>query len=410
MNNNEIMNDNEALDNNGKKSFNKNILYILIVLILIIGFGVGGWFLGVHFASNENKNSLKETETKGDVVLEDKDENDKENKTDKDDEDETIKVDYTKYDYAIIHDKDASKKYLSRVLENGSYEALMELDYIDDEYYGRYDNKLYFSYSDEMSYVDLTSDKLTREKWFNVTQPECDHACYIENIYKFIIYKDTIYYNIGSSYSGGIMTLDKDADSDKTRKSIIEDADTDWYFDEKREVIYYKKDEFNGGLYAYDINTKKSTMIEEDVEDFDYNGKDYIMYYNNVGVNSLYLYNLNTKKKTELTNSIHSFSGNLWTVGAFSGDYVYYSEYNGKVYSYNLLTNKKEFIYDVLNGQKPEAYYGVSSSRGDIVYLFDKQKNNIYVKDGKIIEKLPSITFIDLNGNSKSLYITCVEK
>ena len=292
-----------------------------------------------------------------------------------------------------------------------------ELDEDVGVYYGKKDNKIYYSNSKEFKYIDFDKKNFEPTTWIKFEEKDYASGHFVGYLMPTvgILKNDTIYYILNSGPEK-IRSLKISATKySEIEKLATETYDFEFYINDDNILFYpeWIKGKSYGRLVSYNLNTKeKKVIISKNVYDCDfYKDKALIQTVdssNDDYNHKLYLYDLKTLEKTYISSG-ENFVGII-------GNAVFYLKGNTAMKYEN---GKKTEIYKYNAPDDSDEYSvrGLSVYNENLIeYHLGSMDNDFFVSDKKIISEKEAQTLVDRydvemkNGKIKTFYDYETEK
>lgn len=217
--------------------------------------------------------------------------------------------------------------------------------------YGLYENKLYFSDSQGLAYIDISSSSPTRIAWIDFPKLN-DYFAY--KIGGGVILNDKLYFNYRLNWNNdekndGLLCLSLSATS-MDQAVQLDSSISRWIFDKHDNTficLITGKDKYYQHICKYDASTNTKTLLIEDVGMyFRYLDDNGIILYSPLNEFKVNMYNLKTKQdKTIIPNtSVGNKHGNpICSIEYFDNDFYYINQ--DKIVKHN--NGKNDVIFTI---------------------------------------------------------------
>ena len=324
------------------------------------------------------------------------------------------RIDDIKDDFYLVKKSSDNKsdyeavKYLGRTFE--SFE----------NYFGYYNNKIYYSDLDNIKYIDLTDKNLTEKIWLKL--PKCDSIDGIVTCFDTTgssrIVGDSLYISSLRRNShddledSGFGYLNLSANSFDEYKEILDRYHTviNWTAVDDNDIYYSISDpevEQANVLYYYDTKTKTSQkiMVLGSNNKF-YYVKGNIIYCKSKGaqnnenkyLDNLFVYNINTTTTTKINEFALDFRSSCDNYFTVQNNSVYYL-INNIIYKYNIISKVSSEYYKYIN--RDSSFFSGMHAFDDNNLVLYYPVNNEYISNGKSVKSLPIIKVLMLDKTVK---------
>ncbi|MBR5973564.1 MAG: hypothetical protein IK020_00100 [Clostridiales bacterium] len=305
-------------------------------------------------------------------------------------------------EYLSFHSNDFSKYYIIFRDADGIWHELMESD-TPLRVAGEYDNKLYYTTSEGIVYLDLSAPTAAPTKWIKFPEPEArgsDNDFYAS---KIAMIGDTIYFSYAANYGGseptdGLLCLPVTASSiDEATQLCPYVFWNQWEVDEENGLLYYiDSGDFvqNGGtFFRYDPATRSSIAK-------DYGIRSFVLEESKILLDkegNIYLYDPSDDSSTFILYELYSLSGWIGDSAAVRDGEVYYLEEN-RVMKWNHGSPEVFCEYD------GDDLYGFLFMNGNAIQFIRQNAHDIYYLDGTYysdISQVETQKVIMLDGSTQ---------
>jgi len=305
-------------------------------------------------------------------------------------------------EYLAFRLSDFSKYYIIYRGTDGIWRELIESD-TPLRVAGEYDNKLYYTTSEGIVYLDLSDPSSTPTKWIKFLQIEASGADNDLYASKIAMIGDTLYFSYAGNYGGsaptdGLLCLPVTASSIDEATQICPYVIWDqWEVDEENGLLYYIDSgdftQLGGTFFQYGPSTRSSAALDNGIRTFVFEGNKILL--DKEG--QIYLLDTSDGSFTLISNELYSLSGWIGDSAAVRDGEVYYLEEN-RIMKWNQGSPEIFFEYD------GNDLYGFLFMNGDAIEIIRQNAADIYYLDGNVytdISEVETQKVIMLNGSTQ---------